>query len=58
MKLNVYFENTLVGELERDEERIFSFTYEDSWCEENQQAFPLSLSMPLTQRTFGTLREH
>lgn len=50
-KLFVYFENEKVGTLGRDENLISSFSYEESW-QKSHQGFPLSLAMPLSQKTF------
>jgi len=49
--LYVYFEKHLVGKLYRDEEFVYSFTYEPEW-QKHPDAFPLSLAMPLSQNRF------
>lgn len=46
--LYVFYENQRVGVFSRDENLVSSFTYDEQW-----QAFPLSLAMPLSQRTFS-----
>lgn len=51
MKLYVYFENQKVGTLIRDEDLVYSFSYEDSWLE-SKTSFALSIAMPLSQKTF------
>lgn len=51
-KLKVFYEDKLVGELKRDEELIYSFTYKDSWLED-KNSFQLSLAMPLQKEPFG-----
>lgn len=51
-KLNVFFEFQKVGELKRDEELVYSFTYDNAWLSFPKK-FPLSLVMPLEEKTFG-----
>ncbi len=41
-----------LGEIERDARGRLSFQYDDSWSQE-EAAFPLSLSMPMTVRSHG-----
>jgi serine/threonine-protein kinase HipA len=51
-KLNVFYETEKIGELIRDEERVFSFRYTKDWLS-YEKAFPLSLSLPLEDKAFG-----
>lgn len=51
MKLFVYFENQKVGTLNRNEDLVYSFSYEESW-RTSINSFPLSLAMPLEQKDF------
>lgn len=51
-KLNVFYEEKLVGSLRRDEDLIFSFSYSDDWLAD-KEAFQLSLAMPLQEESFG-----
>lgn len=51
-QLQVYFEDSLVGILSQNEDLVLEFSYEDSW-QKSPAAFPLSLVMPLAQKTFG-----
>jgi len=51
-RLQVYFENSLVGILSQNEDLVSEFSYEDSW-QKSPAAFPLSLVMPLAQKTYG-----
>ncbi len=51
MKLYIYFENQKVGTLTRNEDLVYSFSYEDSW-RNSKNSFPLSLAMPLEQSEF------
>jgi len=49
--LNVFFEQTLVGILHLDDNRLFSFQYSKNWID-GPDAFPLSLSLPLKEASF------
>jgi serine/threonine-protein kinase HipA len=51
-KLNVFFESIKVGELERNDELVHSFTYSEDWLQ-HPRRFPLSLAMPLQKQSFG-----
>ncbi len=51
MKLYVYFENQKVGTLIKNEDLVYSFSYEESW-RNSKAGFPLSLAMPLSQNKF------
>ena len=51
-KLNVFFEEKKVGMLYRDKELLYSFSYSEEWLNRND-AFPLSLAMPLSHKAFG-----
>jgi serine/threonine-protein kinase HipA len=51
MNLYVYFENQKVGTLTRDADLVYSFSYTESW-QNSKTSFPLSLAMPLIQKTF------
>lgn len=51
-KLNVFYENQKVGQLARDSELIYSFTYDRSWLE-SPNSFQLSLILPLQSQPFG-----
>ena len=51
-KLYAFFENTRIGVLKKDDDDVYSFTYEKSW-REDKRAFPISLAMPLDQQVFG-----
>lgn len=50
-KLNVFFEEILVGVLIRDEQLIHSFQYSSTWLN-HEKSFPLSLAMPLQTDSF------
>lgn len=50
-KLNVFFNQTLMGVLSMDGKRLFSFWYDEKWIN-NIDAFPLSISLPLEKKTF------
>ncbi len=50
-KLNVFFNQTLVGVLSLDDKRLFSFSYAKKWLN-NPDAFPLSISLPLKKEIF------
>lgn len=50
--LNVFYENQRVGIFSQDKEMIHSFEYDDEWIE-NQNSFPISISMPLQKEAFG-----
>lgn len=49
--LYVFYENQLVGTLSRNENLVYSFTYEEPW-QKGSKSFPLSLAMPLSQKNF------
>jgi serine/threonine-protein kinase HipA len=51
-KLNVFYQDILVGELKRDDELVSSFTYSDQWLAHSDR-FQLSLAMPLQKEAFG-----
>ena len=51
-KLNVFYEEKLVGALTRDRELVYSFSYSDEWLRD-EEAFQLSLAMPLQKEAFG-----
>ena len=51
-KLNVFYEEKLVGTLYRDSDLIYSFSYSDEWLKK-KDAFQLSLAMPLQKESFG-----
>ena len=53
-KLNVFFEEKLIGTLLRDEELMHSFSYSDEWLNGNN-AFQLSLVMPLEREPLSKL---
>lgn len=50
--LYVFYEDLRVGTLTRDADLIYSFVYTDEWIE-SPRHFPLSLSMPLKDKSFG-----
>ncbi len=50
-KLNIFFNEDLVGRLCLDDKRRFSFSYSRSWLEDSD-AFPLSISIPLQDTVF------
>lgn len=50
-KLFVFYEDICVGTLSRDENLVYSFAYDDSWLT-NVKKFPLSIAMPLTQKSY------
>ncbi|WP_127716718.1 type II toxin-antitoxin system HipA family toxin [Halobacteriovorax sp. HLS] len=50
--LNVFFEGQLVGVFSQDEELLHSFKYDEKW-RESEASFPISISMPLSEETFG-----
>ncbi len=49
-KLNVWYEEELVGELQRDFSGYMGFRYEDSWI---RDGFPISLQLPLTTNLYS-----
>jgi len=51
-KLNVFYEDIKVGELERGEELTLSFQYSDQWLSFTNR-FQLSLAMPFQKESFG-----
>jgi serine/threonine-protein kinase HipA len=51
-KLNVFYEDSLVGVLHRDDELIYSFQYSDQWLR-GPNSFQLSLAMPFRDEAFG-----
>lgn len=51
-KLNVFYEEKVVGTLFRDEDLIYSFSYSENWLKD-KTAFQLSLAMPLRKEKFG-----
>ena len=51
-KLNIFFEKKKIGTLYRDEDLIYSFSYDDGWLN-YKEAFQLSLAMPLKEGDFG-----
>ncbi|MBF0299614.1 MAG: type II toxin-antitoxin system HipA family toxin [Oligoflexia bacterium] len=51
-KLNVFYEDILVGELLRDSELIYSFSYSNEWMN-NPKKFQLSIAMPFQKEPFG-----
>jgi serine/threonine-protein kinase HipA len=51
-KLYAFYESKKVGVLTKDDEEVYSFEYEKSW-REAPNAFPISLSMPLSEEKFG-----
>lgn len=51
-KLNVFYEEKLVGTLIQDDELIYSFSYSASWLSDKNN-FQLSLAMPLKEESFG-----
>jgi serine/threonine-protein kinase HipA len=51
-KLNVFFEDRLVGVFSQDEEMTHAFKYDSAWIE-NEESFPISISMPLQKEDFG-----
>ncbi|MDD2388763.1 MAG: type II toxin-antitoxin system HipA family toxin [Desulfobacterales bacterium] len=50
-KLNVFFNQNLVGVLNLDSNRLFSFSYSGKWLEA-PDSFPLSISLPLVDEMF------
>jgi serine/threonine-protein kinase HipA len=53
-KLVVSFQEKIVGHLEFDKEERLSFNYDSSWLS-FQGRFPLSIALPLGDKTFGHL---
>ncbi len=53
-KLVVYFQEKVVGHLEFDKEERLSFKYDSSWLS-LEDRFPLSLALPLGEKTFSHL---
>lgn len=53
-KLIVYFQNKIVGRLEFDNEERLNFQYDSSWLALKDR-FPLSLALPLGEKTYGHL---
>lgn len=50
--LYVFYENKRVGVFSRDENLVSSFSYDEQW-QVDKDSFPLSLAMPLSQKTFN-----
>lgn len=50
--LFVFYENQRVGVLLRDENLISSFSYDEQW-QRSPNSFPLSLAMPLSEKSFA-----
>jgi serine/threonine-protein kinase HipA len=50
--LYVFYENQRVGVFSRDDNLISSFSYDKQW-QISKHSFPLSLAMPLSQKTFN-----
>jgi len=50
-KLNIFFNQTLVGILNLDDKGLWSFSYSGNWLEFSD-AFPLSISLPLQKDIF------
>lgn len=51
-KLNVWWENKLVGTLIQDGHRKLNFTYSQDWCE-SKSVIALSSSLPIRSKVFG-----
>lgn len=51
MNLFIYFENQKVGTLTRNDDLVYSFSYEERW-RTSKNSFALSLAMPLEQKDF------
>jgi len=51
-QLYAFFENLRVGILSKDDDGVYSFTYDKAW-RNYPDAFPISLSMPLEHERFG-----
>ncbi|MEZ4742004.1 MAG: type II toxin-antitoxin system HipA family toxin [Bdellovibrionota bacterium] len=51
-KLNVYYEDILIGKLVRDKELVCSFSYSENWLKYPDK-FQLSLVMPFQKEPFG-----
>jgi serine/threonine-protein kinase HipA len=49
--LNVYYEQTLVGQLHENEDGLMSFQYDKGWLGANK-SFPISISLPLQDESF------
>ncbi|MCH9762800.1 MAG: type II toxin-antitoxin system HipA family toxin [Gammaproteobacteria bacterium] len=50
--LYVFYENQRVGVFSRDDNLLSSFSYDEQW-QNSTASFPLSLAMPLAEKTFG-----
>lgn len=50
--LNVFYEKVKVGELSRNEDLVYSFTYTSDWLN-YEKKFPLSLALPLRKEPYG-----
>jgi serine/threonine-protein kinase HipA len=50
--LYVFYENQRVGVFSRDENLMSSFSYDEQW-KVSKNSFPLSLAMPLSEKTFS-----
>src|SRR5690606_20997181 len=50
--LNVFYEKVKVGELSRNEDLVYSFTYTSDWLN-YEKKFPLSLPLPLRKEPYG-----
>jgi len=51
-KLFAFYEQKKIGALTQDDNDVYAFEYESSWTTD-AEAFPISLSMPLDQNSFG-----
>ncbi len=50
--LNVFYENLRVGILTRNDDLIYSFTYDEDWIV-HSKAFAISLALPLSAETYS-----
>ncbi|MBC7533356.1 MAG: type II toxin-antitoxin system HipA family toxin [Oligoflexus sp.] len=51
-KLNVFYDNLLVGTLTRNHDLIYSFAYDEDWVF-HSRAFPISLALPLSTEAYS-----
>jgi serine/threonine-protein kinase HipA len=50
-KLYLHYDSKLVGELTEDENSLLHFSYDSNWTAD-QEAFPLSLALPLRDDSY------
>lgn len=54
-RLNLFYQNHLVGILSEDLEERLSFKYSDSWLD-NEESFAISINLPLSKKAYGHIQ--